>query len=257
MVRRDVPTELPAVVGEQTPLNLLGARKLVEGSRLDGGHVPFSIAGRTPVLLRATGGALVDLTLASRITPKLAPGLDFQVWLGESAPADAPARLAAAGLRVKSVESRTDRRTELDRAEPARAQLLLLGAGAAVLLAGVAGIATVLAAAARRRAVESAALHAMAVPGRVVRSSAVLEDVLLLLPGLLTGAVCAVWLLNVLEPLLAEVTGAGTAVAGIPKIVDVMLPVLAATLVTALLLVPVVLVATRPAADEAPLRAAT
>jgi putative ABC transport system permease protein len=257
MVRRDVPTELPAVVGEQTPLNLLGARKLVEGSRLDGGHVPFSIAGRTPVLLRATGGALVDLTLASRITPKLAPGLDFQVWLGESAPADAPAQLAAAGLKVKSVESRADRRTELDRAEPARAQLLLLGAGAAVLLAGVAGIATVLAAAARRRAVESAALHAMAVPGRVVRSSAVLEDVLLLLPGLLTGAVCAVWLLNVLEPLLAEVTGAGTAVAGIPKIVDVMLPVLAATLVTALLLVPVVLVATRPAADEAPLRAAT
>jgi putative ABC transport system permease protein len=256
IVRRDVPTEIPAIVGEQTQLNLIGARQLVEGNTLDGGELPFAIAGRTPVLPRAGVGTMVDLELVSRFAPPRGPYLDFQVWLGRRAPADAPARLAAAGLTVETVESRADRRRELDRAEPARAQLLLLGAGAAVLLAGVAGIATVLAAAARRRAVESAALHAMAVPGRVVRGSAVLEDVLLLLPGVLAGAGCAAYLVNVLAPLLAEVTGAAAVVSGRPSTADVLLPVLVAAVVTALLLVPVVLIVTRPARDETAMRVA-
>ncbi|HST81789.1 MAG TPA: hypothetical protein VLL08_08660, partial [Kineosporiaceae bacterium] len=123
--------------------------------------------------------------------------------------------------------------------------------------AGVAGTATVLAAAARRRAVESAALHAMAVPGRVVRGSAVLEDVLLLLPGVLAGAACAAALVDALAPVLAEVTGAAPVVSGIYTTTDVLLPVTAAAAVTtALLLVPVVLMVTRPAGDETSLRVA-
>jgi putative ABC transport system permease protein len=257
MVRRDVPTELPAVVSDQTRLSLIGTRQLVGGSTLEGGDVPFAIVGRTPAVPRSGRGSMVDLELASRVDPPRSAGLDFQVWLGESAPADAVARLTAAGLKVLRVESRTERRTELDDAEPARAQLLLLGAGGAVLVAGVAGIATVLAAAARRRAVESAALHAMAVPGRVVRGSAVLEDVLLLLPGVLAGALCAGYLVTVLAPVLAEVTGAAAVVAGPPAVTDVVLPVVVAAAVTALLLVPVVLAVTRPARDETPLRAST
>jgi len=257
LVRRDVPTELPAIVGEQSLLNLIGARELVEGTTLEGNRLPFSVAGRTPVLPRASGGSIVDLELVSRVEPPRSAGLDFQVWLGETAPADAPQRLAAAGLEVRQVESRADRRGELDRAEPARAQLLLLGAGAAILLTGVAGIATVLAATARRRSVEAAALHAMAVPGRVVRGSAVLEDALLLLPGVVAGAVCAGSLVTALAPVLAEVTGAAAVVAGPPATAAVVLPVMAAAAVTCLLLVPVVLVVTRPASDETPMRAAT
>ena len=257
IVRRDVPTEVPAIVGDQTRLSLIGTRQLVQGSTLTGGKLPFSIVGRTPVLPRADGGAMVDLGLVSRIEPPRGSGLDFQVWLGEMAPSDSRARLSKAGLKVIEVQTRAERRSELDRAEPARAQLLLLGAGAAVLLAGVAGIATALAATARRRAVESAALHAMAVPGRVVRGSAVLEDVLLLFPGVLTGAVCAAYLVTALAPVLAEVTGAAAAVSGPPTTIDVVLPVLVAALVTALLLVPVVLLITRPARDETALRVAT
>jgi putative ABC transport system permease protein len=257
IVRVDVPTELPAVVGDRTSLSPIGTRHLVGGSDLGGGEVPFVIAGRTPVLPRTGTGSLVDLELVSRFGPARGNDVDHQVWLGRSAPADAPARLAAAGLTVREVESRADRRDRLDRAEPARAQLLLLGAGAAVLLAGVAGVATVLAAAARRRAVEAAALHAMAVPGRVVRGSAVLEDVALLLPGVITGAACAAYLVTVLAPVLAEVTGAATEVSGRPDPLDVLLPVVASALVTALLLVPVVLGVTRPARAETPLRVAT
>jgi putative ABC transport system permease protein len=257
IVRRDTPTELPAIVGEQTQLSLIGTRQLVRGNTLEGDELPFAIAGRTPVVPHAGGGSMVDLELVSRVQPPRGSELDFQVWLGTRAPADAPQRLSAAGLKVIEVESRAVRRGELDRAEPARAQLLLLGAGGAVLLAGVAGIATVLAAAARRRAVESAALHAMAVPGRVVRGSAVLEDVLLLLPGVLAGAGCAAALVNALSPVLAEVTGAAVAVSGPPATSDVVLPVLAASVVTALLLVPVVLMVTRPAGDETSLRVAT
>lgn len=257
IVRRDVPTELPAIVGEQAALDLVGTRQLVAGSTLEGGKLPLSVAGRSPVLPRAGNGSMVDLELVSRLQSPRDPGLDYQVWLGTAAPADTPARLSAAGLRVLDVESRVERRDQLDRAEPARAQLLLLGAGAAVLLAGVAGIATVLAAAARRRAVESAALHAMAVPGRVVRGSAVLENALLLLPGVLTGAACAAYLVTVLEPVLAEVTGAAAVVSGPPATADVLLPVLAAAAVTAVLLAPVVLAVTRPAGAETPLRVST
>jgi putative ABC transport system permease protein len=257
IVRRDIPSELPAIIGDRTPLEPIGTRRLVYGSTLAQGTLPFSVAGRSPVLPRSEGGAIVDLDLVTRVASPDAPDLDYQVWLGPAAPADSPARLTAAGLRVVRVESRAARRSELDRAEPARAQLFLLGAGGAVLLAGVAGIATILTAAARRRSVESAALHAMAVPSRVVRGSAVLENVLLILPGVVIGAGCAAALVRALTSILAEVTGAGAAVSGPPAIADVVLPVLAGAVVTTLLLVPVVLVVTRPAGDETSMRVAT
>lgn len=257
VVRRDVPSQLPAIVGERTPLTFVGTRRLLNGSTLEDGDLPFEVIGRTPVVPRLGQGSVVDLELVSRVEPPRSAGLDFQVWLGPTAPADAPARLADAGLEVLEVESRADRRGVLDRAEPARAQLLLLGAGAATLLAGVAGVATALAASSRRRAAESAALRAMAVPGRVVRGSAVLEDVLLLLPGVLAGAACAAVLVVVCGPVLAAVTGTSPVVASSASLSDAVLPALAVAVGTSLLLVPVVLAVTRHGDDETRLRTGT
>jgi hypothetical protein len=257
LVRLDVPSELPAIVAEQTELSLIGTRQLVNGSTLEGGDLPFEVVGRTPTVPRTGAGTVVDLALVSRVEPPRSAGLAFQVWLGPAAPADAVERLEAAGLVVRSVESRAERRGVLDRAEPARAQLLLLGAGAATLFAGVAGVTTALAASARRRAAEASALRAMAVPGRTVRGSAVLEDVLLLLPGVLAGGVCAAVLVHLCRPVLAEITGASVVVARSASAVDVVPSVLLVALGTALLLVPVVLGVTRHGDDETRLRAGT
>lgn len=254
VVRRDIPTELPAVIGARTDLDLIGTRDLVEGSTLEGESLPLSVAGTTPVLPRAPAGTVVDLELVARADPPRSVTLDHQVWLSPAAPADAVDRLAAAGLRVVELETRADRRAELDAAEPARAQLLLIAAGLAVLLAGVAGVATALAGAARRRAAEGAALRAMAAPPATVRLSAVLEEAMVLVPGALVGAGCAAWLVAALSPVLAQVTGAADVVAGRPATADVVLPALAAGLLTVLLLVPVVAAVTRPGADESATR---
>ncbi len=254
VVRRDVPTELPALLGAQTTLQPVGLERLLDGSTLEGGDLPFREVGRTPALPRTEQGAVVDLELVSRVEPPRSAGLDFQVWLGATAPDDAPGRLAAAGLDVLEVETRVGRRDQLDRAEPARAQLLLLGAGAATLVAGTAGVATALAAAARRRAAEAAALRAMAVPGRTVRAAALLEGLLLLLPGVLVGALCARAAVSLCAPVLAEVTGASPVVAGgVPNGVAGP-PVLAVAAGTVLLLALVVWVLTRHGDDETRLR---
>ncbi len=257
VVRRDVPTQLPAIVGAQTPLTFVGTQQLLNGDTLEGGDLPYEVIGRTPVVPRLGQGSVVDLELVSRVEPPRSAGLDFQVWLAPTAPVDAPDRLTAAGLEVVEVESRAGRRGVLDRAEPARAQLLLLGAGAATLVAGIAGIATALASSARRRAAESAALRAMAVPGPVVRRSAILEDVLLLLPGVVVGSACAAALVLACGPVLAAVTGTSEVVAASASLADAVLPAVAVAVGTCLLLVPVVLAVTRHREDETRLRAGT
>ncbi len=163
VVRRDVPAALPAILVTGTDLPTTGTRLLVRGNGLDGGEVPIEVIGTVPTVPRLAAGAVVDLDLAARLEPARSDLVESQVWLGPAAPPDALERLADAGLDVAEVRTRTERRAELDRGEPARALLLLLGAGGAALLAGACGVATALAATARRRRAEGAALEAMAV----------------------------------------------------------------------------------------------
>ncbi len=214
VVRRDVPSALPAVVVTGTPLRPVGVRRLARGTGLDGGEINLEVVGETATVPRIVAGALVDLDLASRLEPPRTDRAERQVWLGPDAPPDAVQRLEDAGLDVREVRTRADRRAELDASEPARALLLLLGVGGAVLLVGACGVATALAATARRRRSEGAALRAMAVSARTVRRMARIEDALVLLPGLVVGAVVASLVAATSGPVLAAVTGASDAVAG-------------------------------------------
>lgn len=214
VVRRDVPAALPAVLVTGTPLRPLGVRQLARGTGLDGGEINLEVLGDETTVPRIAAGALVDLDLAARLEPPRTDRVERQVWLGPAAPADAVQRLEEAGLEVLEVRTRAERLERLDASEPARALLLLLAVGGAVLLVGACGVATALAATARRRRAEGAALQAMAVPARTVRRVGRLEDALVLLPGLVVGAVVAGLVATTSGPVLAEVTGASEAVAG-------------------------------------------
>lgn len=213
VVRRDVPSALPAVVVSGTPLRAVGVRRLARGTGLDGGEINLEVIGEAATVPRIAAGALVDLDLAARLEPPRTARAERQVWLGPTAPPDAVQRLEDAGLEVVEVRTRAERRERLDANEPARALLLLLGVGAAVLLVGACGVATALAATTRRRRAEGAALQAMAVPARTVRRVARIEDALVLLPGLVVGAVVAGLVATTSGPVLAAVTGASDAVA--------------------------------------------
>ena len=218
----------------------------MRGNGLDGGEVPIEVIGTVPTVPRLAAGAVVDLDLASRLEPARSDLVESQVWLGPAAPPDALERLADAGLEVAEVRTRTERRAELDRGEPARALLLLLGAGGAALLAGACGVATALAATARRRRAEGAALEAMAVRASTVRRAGRLEDALVLLPGELVGGVVAAGVVTTSAPLLAAVAGTGEAVAGQTTAGAVWWPVLLVTVATAVLLGAVALVVAGP-----------
>ena len=215
--------------------------------------------GDVTTVPRLAAGAVVDLDLADRVQPPRSDQVERQVWLGPAAPPDALERLAEAGLDVVEVRTRTERRDELDRSEPAQALLLLLGAGGSALLAGVCGVATALASTSRRRRAEGAALEAMAVSPATVRRVARIEDALVLLPGVLVGGLVAVAVATTSGPVLAAVTGAAAAVAGQTTPAAVWWPVAAVTAVTAVLLglVAVVVAGRRRGDVEGAMRSGT
>jgi hypothetical protein len=133
-------------------------------------------------------GVMVDLGAALNAMVS-GPGgqAHFEVWLSPSAPADMTARLAREDVAVTGAVHAADARTDLDHTGPAFAdELFIVAAGTAVLLAVgaalLAGITT-----ARRRAYEIASLEAAGVPGRSLRHSLSVEQVLLLGLGLLIG----------------------------------------------------------------------
>lgn len=191
-VRKDVPEVVPAVVGRATALRQTGLDGLVEGASFGDVTPPFRVRRAVPVLPRLAGeGAVVDLATVARVAPADRPDLLHQVWLGDAAPPDAQERLQAAGLRIVSVHTAAERRHVLDQQGSALALVLLLLAAGIVLVAGLAGVTTAMAAHARRRAVETAALRALAVTDSHLRRSVRFEHVLLMLPSVLVGAVCA------------------------------------------------------------------
>ncbi|WP_460436077.1 hypothetical protein, partial [Angustibacter speluncae] len=99
---------------------------------------------------------------------------------------------------------------------------------------------------ARRRRAEGAALQAMAVPARTVRRVGRLEDALVLLPGLVVGAVVAGLVATTSGPVLAEVTGASEAVAGQTTADALWWPVVAVAAGTGVLMALVAVAVTGP-----------
>jgi putative ABC transport system permease protein len=207
---RDTPQTIPAVVASGTASTYSGSQILdVSSFGLDA--EPLSLNGivtalSLPILDRT--GVLIDLDTAVHAMQAGPSGqTQYLVFVTSGAPHDLVARLHAHGLTVTRTVTAASIRDRLDHTGPALADgLFLVAAGAATLLAigatVLGGVVT-----ARRRAYEVAALEAVGVARRTLRAATVVEQIVLLLAGLVVGV-------------LAGVIGARLALPSMPVFVD-------------------------------------
>lgn len=183
----DAPSPLPAVTTPQ-PLGDAAVGQAFAITGLDGQPTTAQATGLAAVLPRVQDdGTMVDLTYAGRSMQAGRADTTSEVWLGAGAPADAPSRIAGLGLRVAGVDATSDHRTRLDRSGPALAlHLFLAGAALAAVLAAAGTVVSVYLTG-RRRSFEIAALQAVGLTRGSLLRAAVVEQLLLLLTGLVVG----------------------------------------------------------------------
>jgi putative ABC transport system permease protein len=185
--RNDVPSPVPALVSTgvtttRNPVSTLG----LDGEDLTVG--PVALATAVP---GAPGtGVVVDRTLALRAAYFTNAGnVVEQVWTAPGALDEIRSKLAAAGVVINSVTTIGQAEAVLDRQGPALASVLFVAAaGAAALLAAGAAVLG-LYQAGRRRRHEYAALIAGRVSRRSLRASVLIEQLVVLGFGCLTGIV--------------------------------------------------------------------
>jgi hypothetical protein len=191
----DVPASLPGVATEEL--------ESINGATLDGGVIPTQgldgntlnltpVATATAIPRLGSDAALVDLGLLRRlqINPTISAAGD-QVWLGPAAPADAIARLQAAGLRIDRVQRASVVFNQLQRSGPALADDFLLLATIAALLAAAASTLGALGATIRQRATELTSLELGGVRRSVLARSLAIETGVMVLTALF-GAVAGI-----------------------------------------------------------------
>lgn len=148
----------------------------------------YKVVGYVPVLpVVLDNGLIVDVSFLRSQLPGFDSEATWQVWLGPKAPADAVARLKAAGLIVQTVAKKQTRIDQLGRQGPALSLFLLLACAIAGSALAVGGTAIAISAGARRRSFETAALRAIGVPRRTLFRAGLLEQLLLLGAALLLG----------------------------------------------------------------------
>ncbi len=192
----DTPAALPVVVAGATPADDSGAVNFTFPAL---GEAPqqFTVVDREVSLPRAGDRALLfDLDYAVRAAERGSSLSDnsrlrYEVWADPSAPADLPARLAAAGLQVLDVQSRAAEQDQLGRAAPALGLRLYLIAGAAAVLLAVGAVLLTAYIGAGARRYELAALRVTGVRARTLRWALLREYLLLIglpfLAGLVAG----------------------------------------------------------------------
>ena len=156
----------------------------------------FSVLRSAPVLpVVLNDGLIMDVRYLSTELPGFTGEAQWQVWLGPAAPADALARLTAAGLPVEHVRTEQARLHQLGRQGPALALLLLLVCAIAGTALAVGGTAISISASSRRRSYEIAALRVVGISRRALLRAGAIEQLLLLgaaaLLGVPTGLVAA------------------------------------------------------------------
>ncbi len=182
----DAPRALPAVVTSQLASINVGSGSSFTSNGLDGNSInirPAVIASALPRI--GADAELLDLDLLSNVqTGPTDPGLTDEVWLGPRAPADAVAKLRAAGLNPTTVERSATVFTQLQRSGPALADDFLLVATLAALLVAAASTLGSLGATTRERATELTSLEVAGVPRSTLVAALGLESALLLLTAL-------------------------------------------------------------------------
>jgi hypothetical protein len=178
-VAASAPERVPVVV---TPTYAPPAgTNLLEVGPTDGLPLDATVVDLARVLPRAGDlGVLVDLDQLVAARPSgYGELLPNRVWLSPRAPADFPARLAAAGVHVTGVATTADRYRELTHAGPALAVALMLAGAAVAALLSATGAVVNLHLLARRRAFELAAMQALGVRRRGLRGAVAVEQSIL------------------------------------------------------------------------------
>lgn len=199
--RAESPLTVPAYVsGDAAPP---GTAASVQDSQ---SHVvPLTLAAHLPRLpVVGADGLVLDLAPLRSATRGVETESQWYVWLGDAAPADAVARLTAAGLLVDGEGSLAARTDLLGRQGPALALRLLLACAVAGACLAAAAVAIAVAVTGRRRSFEIAALGAVGVPRRSLLGACVGEQVLLLGAGLLVGIPAGILAARLSLPLIPQ-----------------------------------------------------
>jgi putative ABC transport system permease protein len=205
IVVADRPAVLPAIVSAA----LTGGRRgTFTGVGLDGGPLPVHpVAVAAAVPAAPANGIIVDRRYAELAAAGNLSGVTEQVWVTAGARQLIEARLAAAHVRVLSVQEAGAVAARLGRQGPGLASVLFLADAAAAAVLAVAGAILGLYLSARRRRYEYAALVASGVARRTLRRALVAEQVAVLGFGTVVGIAAGLAAAAVVLPNVPEFIG--------------------------------------------------
>jgi hypothetical protein len=201
----DRPAVLPAIVSAA----LTGGRRgTFTGVGLDGGPLPVRpVAAAAAVPSAPASGVIVDRRYAELAADGNLSGETEQVWVAAGARQLIEARLAAAHVRVLSVQEAGAVAAQLGRQGPGLASVLFLADAAAAAALAVAGAILGLYLSARRRRYEYAALIASGVARRTLRRALLAEQVTVLAFGAVVGIAAGLAAAAVVLPNVPEFIG--------------------------------------------------
>jgi hypothetical protein len=201
----DRPAVLPAIVSAA----LTGGRPgTFTGVGLDGGPLPVRpVAAAAAIPAAAASGIIVDRRYAELAAAGNLSGVTEQVWVAAGARQLIEARLAAAHVRVLSVQEAGAVAARLGRQGPGLASVLFLADAAAAAVLAVAGAILGLYLSARRRRYEYAALVASGVARRTLRRALLAEQVTVLAFGAVVGIAAGLAAAAVVLPNVPEFIG--------------------------------------------------
>jgi hypothetical protein len=205
IVVADRPAVLPAIVSAA----LTGGRRgTFTGVGLDGGPLPVRpVAAAAAVPAAPANGIVVDRRYAELAAAGNLSGVTEQVWVAAGARQLIEARLAAAHVRVLSVQEAGAVAARLGRQGPGLASVLFLADAAAAAVLAVAGAILGLYLSARRRRYEYAALVASGVARRTLRRALLAEQVAVLGFGAVVGVAAGLAAAAIVLPNVPEFIG--------------------------------------------------
>ncbi|CAM3371698.1 hypothetical protein STSO111631_16430 [Stackebrandtia soli] len=174
----------------------------------------FRVAAPVDVVPRGgTRAMVVDLGYANRMAESVTsladrPELSYEIWATSEAPDNMVSRLAAEGLFVSTTETHADETQRLSRAAPALALNLYLVAASAALILVAGAMLMAATSSASSRGTDLATLAVAGVPGRVLRTATVREQLYWMIVPTLAGAVGGLAGLALVLPHVALVTTA-------------------------------------------------
>lgn len=180
----DRPFPLPALASSGLTAGRTGA---YAATGLDGENLPVQVVAALHVVPGAPAdGVVVDRRYADIAASGIRPDT-AEVWVAPGAAATMATRLKAAGLTITSTQTVAAAVAAYNRQGPGLAQVLFLAEAAAAAVLAAGGSILGLYLTARRRRYELAALMASGLSRRTLRRASLLEQVIVLSYGIVTG----------------------------------------------------------------------